>query len=399
MSHTDPCPNCGTAGHSIFYESAEVPAHSVLLMRTREEAIGYPTGDIKLAICAHCGFISNTAFDPDLHEYSERYEATQSCSPTFSAFHRKLAENLIKRHDLHNRDILEIGCGQGEFLLLLSELGGNRGFGFDPAYNGPSQAGDSESRVSFIKDFYSEEYADIQADFICCKMTLEHIPDTAEFMGMVRRAVGSNLEAVVFFQVPNATRILRELAFWDIYYEHCSYFSRGSLSYLFRRCGFEVLNIAEEYDDQYLTIEARASDEDPVYEQRDLLKSDLEDAAYFRAALPAWLEWWQGKAREMGEQGQRVVVWGSGSKAVAFLAALGVRDEVGYVVDINPRRQGTFLPGTGHAIVAPDFLRDYQPDAVFVMNPIYCDEIQRDLDQMNLDAELIPVTHDEVLVG
>ena len=398
MTHTDVCPNCGTAGSSIFYESAEVPAHSVLLMRTQEEAISYPTGDIKLAICANCGFITNTAFDPNLHDYSDRYEATQSCSPTFNAFHRRLADNLIERHDLHNRDILEIGCGQGEFLILLSELGGNRGFGFDPAYNGPAQAGDSESRVLFITDFYSEKYADIEADFICCKMTLEHIPDTAEFVRMVRRAVGHNLETVFFFQVPNATRILRELAFWDIYYEHCSYFSRGSLSYLFRRCGFEILNIAEEYNDQYLTIEARASDEDQVYGETDLLKSDLEHAAQFRANLPSWLRWWQGKLRKLREQGQRAVVWGSGSKAVEFFAALGVHDEVGYVVDINPRRQGTFLPGTGHQIVAPGFLREYDPNAVFVMNPIYCGEIQEDLDAMGLDAELIPVMYDEVLV-
>jgi hypothetical protein len=60
-------------------------------------------------------------------------------------------------------------------------------------------------------------------------------------------------------------------------------------------------------------------------------------------------------------------------------------------VDINPLKHGTFLAGTGQKVVAPGFLREYQPDTVIVMNPIYCDEIQRDLDRMGLSAELVPI--------
>jgi hypothetical protein len=116
----------------IFYELERVPVHSVLLLPTREEAITYPRGDIRLGFCRACGFISNTAFDPSLHEYSERYEETQGYSPTFNAFARRLAEHLIERYDLHGKDIIEIGCGKGEFITLLCDLGGNRGIGIDP---------------------------------------------------------------------------------------------------------------------------------------------------------------------------------------------------------------------------------------------------------------------------
>ncbi len=391
------CPNCGGQGLALLYETSGVPAHSMLLMQTREEALHCPRGDIRLVICSRCGFISNTAFDAELHEYSGQYEATQSYSPTFNRFHRSLAEKLIERYGLRNRDILEIGCGHGEFLIMLSELGGNRGFGFDPAYVGPTRVGSGHSQVSFVKDFYSEKYAEIHADFVCCKMTLEHIPDTAAFVSMVRRAIGSNSEAVVFFQVPNVTRILRELAFWDIYYEHCSYFSRGSLSDLFLRCGFEVLDISEEYQHQYLTIEARVSDASEPNADPELLERDLEEADLFRANLPSWVDRWQDRLREIRERGQRGVVWGSGSKAVAFLAALQVDEAVEYVVDINPRRQGSYLAGTGHQIIGPDLLRDFQPDVVFVMNPNYCQEIQQELDRMHLSGELIPVMHSELV--
>ena len=227
------CPNCGVADMSVFYELNNVPAHSVLRLPTRQEAIDYPKGDIKLAFCDSCGFISNIAFDSGLNEYSNEYDPTQSYSGTFSAFHRRLAQQLIDTYDLHHKRIIEIGCGQGEFLTLLCELGENQGIGFDPAYVGNGNNHGEESCLTFIQDFYSDKYAHYQGDFICCKMTLEHISQTADFVGMVQQAVQTQTEAIIFFQVPDVVRILREAAFWDIYYEHCSYFSPASLARLF----------------------------------------------------------------------------------------------------------------------------------------------------------------------
>ncbi len=187
----------------------------------------------------------------------KRYESTQSYSPTFTAFNRKLAAGLIERYDLRGKTVVEIGCGQGEFLVLLNELGDNRGIGFDPAYDGrlPESVGNPD--LTFITDFYTEKQTGYKGDFFCCKMTLEHISNTGEFMRTVRRAIGEQLDTTVFFQIPNGGYVLKDLAFWDIYYEHCSYFTAGSLRYLFENNGFEVLDTFTDYNDQYLMIEAR----------------------------------------------------------------------------------------------------------------------------------------------
>lgn len=389
------CPNCGSTGMSIFYEVTNVPVHSVLLMQTREEALSITTGEIKLGFCNTCGFVSNVAFNPELHTYSSKYEATQSFSPTFNAFHRRLAESLVQRYDLYDKDIIEIGCGQGEFLILLCELGQNRGVGFDPAYSDYHLEGEAKDQITFIKDFYSEKYAHFQGDFVCCKMTLEHIPDTAEFVSTVRRSIGNNSDTIVFFQVPSITRILQEYAFWDIYYEHCSYFSPGSLAYLFQKCGFEVLRVAEEYDGQYLMIEARPGDcrDDSFSDEPD--NSDMviqQDVANFSVNYPIKLDQWRQIIKERdSEREQRAVIWGSGSKGVAFMTTLQIKEEISYAVDINPRKQGTFMAGTGHKIVAPDFLHEIRPDLVIVMNPVYRQEIQRDLNRMGLRSQLVTV--------
>ena len=85
------------------------------------------------------------------------------------------------------------------------------------------------------------------------------------------------------------------------------------------------------------------------------------------------------------------MIWGSGSKGVAFLTTLKVRDEIGYAVDINPFKAGMFMPGSGHRIVTPEFLKDYQPDVVIVMNPIYLREIRQDLNKLKLNPTLLSV--------
>ncbi|RIK12087.1 MAG: SAM-dependent methyltransferase, partial [Anaerolineae bacterium] len=257
------CPACRSIGMSVFYEVKNVPVNSVLLVMNREEALNFQTGDIALAVCPACGFISNIAFDEALTQYTARYEATQGYSPTFNKFHEALARDLIERYDLHGKDIIEIGCDKGDFITMLCEMSDNRGIGFDPAYvpgRHPSSAAD---RLTFIPDFYSEKYTDYAADFICCKMTLEHIPDVGDFIDTVRRSIGDKPDTVVFFQIPNGRYVLCDVAFWDIYYEHCSYFTKGSLARLFRANGFEVKDLWTVYDDQYLMIEARPAEAAP----------------------------------------------------------------------------------------------------------------------------------------
>lgn len=373
------CPNCSLSGgcHS-FYEVLGVPTNSCLLIEDRARALHFPTGDIVLSVCSGCGFIFNAAWNAELTVYSDQYEETQGFSPTFNAFNRAIAEELVSNYDIRAKTVLEIGCGKGEFLNLICELGGNRGIGYDPSFVPARQR--SKHDIRFVREFFTEETNEVAPDLLCCKMTLEHIGQTHRFLASVR-SVANREDSLVFFQVPDVGRILREGAFWDIYYEHCSYFSTTSLKHLFIDTGFAVRRLWTGYDGQYLMIvtspaehgsDFKPGDEDGVAAIIRLCGSFSAAAAHSRAA-------WRSRLRDWAAVGQRTVLWGSGSKAVAFLTTLGVHDEIEHVVDINPYRVGKFLPGTGQRIVAPAFLREYRPDNVIIMNPVYLREIEREL--------------------
>jgi hypothetical protein len=375
----------------IFHKIENVPVHSMLTIKTRELALNYPKGDIALGFCSNCGFISNCAFRPELLKYSTDCEESQGFSPTFRTFAQRIANSLIEKYTIRQKRILEIGCGQAEFLRLLCDIGDNQGIGFDPVYSPGREQSQTAGRVKVIRDFYSEQYADYYGDLVCCQMTLEHIHKTSDFLRMIRASQGDRLETILFFQVPNVVRILQEGAFEDIYYEHCSYFSSGSLAHLFQLHGFEILDIRTEYDEQYLVLEAKPCLlSNSLQESRDDEIARLEASIHmFQRSHRAMLNSWRLRLQQAKEQQRRVVLWGAGSKAVAFLAVLEIYNDIEYVVDINPYRQNSYVAGTGQLIVAPEFLRDYQPDIVIIMNSIYRKEIQMDLSKMGLTPEIL----------
>lgn len=387
------CKSCSSDDLVVFHRLSDVPVNSCLLFSSREDARNYPRGEIVLAFCRKCGFISNLRFSSALARYTEGYEEQQSFSPRFNQFARELATNLIDRHNLRHKTVVEIGCGKGDFLVLLSELGENRGIGIDPTYVPGRYDGSASDKVTFIRDFYSERYAQHTGDMICCRHALEHIPDTAALVQTVRRSIGENTSTVVFFELPDVERVLRECAFWDIYYEHCSYFTLGSLARLFRRSGFEVTNLEKAFDDQYLLIEARATNQNHAQPLRneETVEELSNEVARFQSNYEQVVSGWKQKVQSIREQGKRGVIWGSSSKCVAFLNTIGITDEIEFVVDINPYRHGKHLPGSGKLIVAPNFLRDYRPDVVIAMNPIYLDEIGKDLSGLGLNPELVAV--------
>jgi SAM-dependent methyltransferase len=388
------CPVCNSTDIAVVFEILGMPVHCNLLWTTRNEAIQAPRGDIRLGFCGDCGHIFNLAFDPALMEYTQDYENSLHFSPRFQNYAESLATRLIERYDLHGKDIIEIGCGKGDFLKLLCERGANRGVGFDPSHVPERDAPATAERVTFIQDFYSERYGSYQADFVCCRHVLEHIQFPHGFLNNVRHAIGNRSETVVFFEVPSVSFTLRDLGIWDLIYEHCSYFSITSLSRLFALCGFDVCDLAETYEGQFLCVEALPGESvaDVTSDHRGNLEEMAHEVGVFADKYQSKVEGWRRKLDRIAQTGQQAVVWGAGSKGVTFLNVLEtqdqiLQDQILYAVDINPRKQGMYLAGTGQQIVPPEFLREVRPDVVIVMNPVYEDEIRQIADGLGLSPE------------
>jgi len=383
------CPNCSQSVSVKFHSITDVPVNSCITLDAAEEAIKYPTGNIELCFCQNCSFIYNRTFDIKLVEYSSRYQDQQAYSATFGAFQENLVNTLIQKYHLQNKSIMEIGCGKGDFLKLLCSTGNNKGYAIDPIADPRYFADINNGNIVIFPEHYSTRHDKIHADLICCRHTLEHIPDTADFIKLLRNNIAGKVTNL-FFEVPNTQIIIDNCSFQDIYYEHCSYFTACSLKYLFETNGFYVESIDLAYNNQYLLLFASSEKNDKfpscAKAGNKLTINSLDD---FVIKIAGRIQHWKSLIESLQKKNKNIVIWGSGSKCMGFLSALKIMPDNLYIVDINPNKQGKFSPGLDIPVVSPEIFSHTKINTVIVMNSIYENEIKTKIAEYSKIPEVL----------
>lgn len=386
---TATCRVCGRSGLRQFFRLEQVPVNSCVLLDDEATARRYPRGDIVLALCEACGLVQNIAFDERLVRYSEAYEDSQAHSPRWVDWARGIAAELVDRYGLRGRHALEVGCGKGDFLAILAEVGQMTGTGYDPAFRPGPLVQEQRAKLRFEATAYTTAQSWEVANLVCCRHTLEHLPNPWALLDALVAGPAGRSDAVTLLEVPDAAAILTHAAFWDVYYEHCSYFTADSLARIVRAAGLSPVRVEHAYDGQYLLLEAVPGtrpatphlDDDPLAR----LAATVDR---FEAAAPARIAALREELDATISRGCTVVLWGASSKAVSYLVSLRVTDEVAGVVDVNPTKWGTYLAGTGHRVLAPRDIPSVAPDVVLLMNPTYRREVAVLLRELDVCADL-----------
>lgn len=393
-----PCPLCGSRGLRIFYSVKSVPASCNRLWTNKNDALNCPKGDIRLAFCPHCTFISNIAIEPQKNQYDNQYDNSLYYSAHFQGFARKLAAELVQRYDLYGKRIVEIGGGKVDFLSLMISLGNNTGFRIDPFDS------KTEAVEQLANGFVSSSLRPLQLaskndgiDFIFSYHELEHMNNPVNFLRDLRLTIAQNPYVRLFFAVPNVLRAFEDGDFTDVIYEHVSYFTVPSLRFLFSSCGFSLSDIEETegeiFDSIYVDATIRRKETAGTESVSKTTAMQIEKSIHqFTAKTTKNIQGLSEQVETLLNEGNRIVVWGVGARGVTILNILK-ENRIEYAVDINPRKQGLYVPGTGQKIVQPSFLSDYKPDFVLVSNAPYKAEIQKTLDALKIDATFLHIHH------
>lgn len=381
------CPNCNHEIVELFYSIKETPVVSTLLSNNREEALNVKMQPIDLVICLHCGFIFNKLYDLSFHAKLEDHADQQGYSSIFNNFITNLTKRIVTKYQIKNKTVLEIGCGKGDFLKLICSEGNNVGIGIDPSLVIEKIL--PNPKINYIKSYYSKNHKNIKSDLICCRHTLEHIPSSGTFINLINSNISNQESQVILFEVPDTTRILKEIAFWDIYYEHCSYFTLNSIQYLFENNHFWIEDIRLDYNNQYIILEALSKKEQSNYFSKEAVTETVNLCRAFNSKLNM-VKWkWNQQFLEFEREDKNVFLWGGGSKPVGFLTLLENYQIIKAIVDINPKMDGKFIPGFGIEVISPKRLINNNPDVIIIMNQIYLDEIKSILNNINLYPQLI----------
>ena len=395
MTH---CHVCGAAGPVTTVTRDHLPAMQNMVHRTREHARAATEGAFALAACAACGYAWNAAFDERRLTYDDSYDNAVP-SAVMARYYDEIAEYLGRKYDLARGYVVDIGCGDGKFLKALARVWPQcRALGVDPALPGDELHADG--RVRLVKGVFEASQLEAAPSLFVCRHVLEHMPDPVAFVRALRDAIGDRLGVPLFAEVPDLDWIVRHGAFWDFCYEHCNYFREPSLRTVFARAGFEPLESRAAFGSQYRWIEGRAAGGQvtPAGQDAAWVPSLTAYAARERADIDAARQ----RLAAVKAKGAAVAVWGMATKGIVY--SLLVDPECTLIdvsVDINPNKQGCFVPLSGRAIEPPAALARVanggaRRTAVVVMNPNYVDEIRGTCAAMGLAAEFFDATGAQV---
>jgi len=389
MTGGSACRLCGEGASRAFLVRRGVPVHQNLILPTREAARAIPRGDLEMCVCEACGFVFNRAFDPSLLSYGEAYDNDQTCSSEFRSYLDGLLGRILVERGVRGSVVVEVGCGNGAFLERLvgdPELL-NTGYGFDPAYRGPDSK--VEGRLRFRREMYGPDCRVDGASVVVCRHVIEHVPEPPALLEDVRGALEHAADPALFFETPCVDWILRHRVVWDFFYEHCSLFTTRSLAFAFERAGFGVDRVGHVFGGQYLWLEAgRSKGEKPERGAGETADLAASFSAHERETTDSWRRTIESERRR-----GPVALWGAGAKGVTLANLVDPEGSlVDCIVDLNPRKQGNYLPGTGHPIVAPEQLGPRGVVAAVPLNPNYRDENTRILARAGLAVRLVDAT-------
>ena len=396
-----PCPVCATPAATAV-DLGDVPAQDGLLWPDRDAAVAAPTGRVVYAACDACGHVWNVNFDASLLVFDPAYDINLAHSPTYRRYLDAEARRLVDRYDLHGRQhrVLEAGCGKGDFLHALRRAGDVTGYGFDPTFDPAAGHFRKDDAVTIVADFLTDEHlASLPpVDLVVCRGVVQYFRDPRSFLGLLRRACRGR-STPIYLEVPSGDHFLRGPCVWNVGYEYANWYTTQSVTALLDAAGFRPVDVSRRFaGGQNLTVDALPAD-GPA--RGDMRKVDhivpLLDR--FAEAHDAAVAEWSVRLDNWFADGERVALWGCGNRGIHLLCRCDRdADRVGLCVDLNPRRQGRFVPTTGHAVEPPDALRAFDPTVLIVSHDAYADEIAHDVAAMGLTPQLavLPSTAGEL---
>lgn len=338
-----------TFSDSAIYEIEELPVFQNRMYDSEQEAIDCPKGNVRLIEDPYTGFIYNQLFDPKLVNYDQSYQNEQGVSALFKE-HLNQA-SLIIEEAIGRQNLIEVGCGKGLFLEILQKKGFEI-IGFDPTYEG--------SNTSIERKYFTCDTG-INAKGLILRHVLEHIQNPIDFLFQLKNA--NNGSGKIYIEVPCFDWICERKAWFDIFYEHVNYFRLSDFYRLFDN----VFSSGHLFGGQYIYVVADLSTlRVPERSNSDCVRLPLD----FTKSLTRYLV-----IKSEGKVG----IWGGASKGVIFSLLMSrYGNPVDFVFDINPAKQGKYLPATGLKVESPQKIFDLlaKESLLYVMNSNYLEEIK-----------------------
>lgn len=380
MPQTPPtCQYCGTPLTTTLVDLGLSPLSNSYVPLERAEIPDdmYP---LHTRVCGSCFLVQVDDVVPADAHFNQDYAYFSSFSQSWLEHCQAFANASSARFGLDDQSlVVEIASNDGYLLQYFLEKG-IPVLGVEPSASvaKAAQAKGIETRVEFFGDAYAGQLRGegLKPDLICSANVLAHVPDIGDFVAGVATLLSD--EGVYTVEFPHLLNLINLVQFDTIYHEHYTYLSLVAVERIFRDKGLRVFDV-EEIPTHGGSLRVYACRNDAAHEPTQ--RVDAVRAKEAAAKLDS-LEGYQGFGtkvetlrtglldylQEAKAAGRRVAGYGAAAKGNTLLNYCGIdADLIAYVVDKNPAKQNTLLPGSRIPVHAVEELYTQRPDDILIL--------------------------------
>lgn len=314
--------------------------------------------DLEVYECDNCGLVQIAA---ESLVYADQVGSAHASSPRMLSHRKRQAYELVERFNLRDKNILEVGCGDGHFMESLAAAGAIP-FGIEPSERATELGREHGLK---IQEGYMGKNVQIEGypfDAFVTMHVLEHAPDPNDFLqGVYENLTG---DGVGLIEVPSFEQTLENQRIYDFITDHLSYFSVKTLRFALEKNGFNVLDIQRDWGGEHIVAIVQ--------------KQKQERLADFRMGVNFLIGEMLNFIKNYSSKGKRVAIWGASTNGVTLLSLAQFQGIV-YIVDSSPHKQNRFTPVSHLPIVEPSRLKTDPVDAIIVIATRFTDEIVNQL--------------------
>ena len=343
-----------------------------------------PTYPLRLGFCHACTHVQLMDRVPPSEMFTD-YLYMSSASETLRRHLHALSDAVVKRFALKASDlVIDIGCNDGTLLNGFARHG-VRGLGVDPAENLARLTSGIERYVGFFGAKTAREITARwgRAAVITATNTFPHIPELRDFIEGIRHALVPGGAFVI--EAHYLVDLLKQGAFDTIYHEHVSYWALGPMARVFRQHGMEIVDVERlpvHHGQVRVFVQrdgegkAQPSVEALIAAERALGLDTFETYEAFARKTLANRQKLQALVADLRAQGRRIAGYGAPAKGNTLLSFLGLGPEqIIYIADRSPLKQGRFTPGAHIPVVPPERLLADQPEDVLLFAWNFAEEV------------------------
>ena len=384
------CRGCGANLYLTFLDLGSSPIANdlVTLENLNSPEVYYP---LHVMTCERCALVQLPEVTSRESLFRSDYVYFSSYSSSWLEHSQKYAVKMFEMLNLNERDlVIEVASNDGYLLQYFNRFG-IQVLGIEPS-SGVAQVAVTKG-VRTLIDFFGaalakELAANQKPKLMIGNNVLAHVPDIHDFIEGFSLLIAD--DGVITFEFPHLASLIRNNQFDTIYHEHYSYLTIMALLPIFKNHELKIIDVEKlsthggsiriyvvpalsprVTSDSVVSVLAEEATLDP----REQLVWESLQTRTLQVKIDLLNELIKCK-----KNGLIVSAYGAAAKGNTLLNYLGAdSDLVEYVVDLNPHKQGKYLPGSRIPIVGIEHLEKYQPDVLLVLPWNLADEIKSQL--------------------